>query len=109
MSAPAVLGVTAAALVVGLPVIIAADAVAGGARASAAADAAALAAADAVLGWTLSERDPCELAGEVASAHRGVVTQCEVAPGLGEARVSVTVSGPLWSTTRSARAAPQDN
>ena len=95
------LGLVAAALVVGVPVAAASARAEATHRASGAADGAALAAADAGTGY--AEGEPCDLAGSVAAASGARVSECAVDPGTFEARVVVEVQamfGPVEGRAR---------
>lgn len=97
--------VAAGALVLAIPVVIASQTVAAGARAAQAADAAALAAADMSLGMVeWSDMQPCDLAAEVSILNGADVAACVIDQNGGEARVSVTVQIGLFSVTKSAHA-----
>lgn len=104
MSAPALAGVAAAALALGLTVVSAAQAIDGSARASGAADAAALAAADATLGWV--EAPPCEMAATVVAAAGVQLQNCEADLANGQVRVGVSVQTIFGSVYAHARAGP---
>lgn len=107
MSAPAMLGVAAAAVLLGVPLLAGSAATAAGARAGSAADAAALAAADALAGL-LEAGDgimPCELAAEVAGSGGGRLARCAVEGG-GVVRVRVTAKAGPVVVERCAKAGP---
>lgn len=107
MSVPVTVAVAAGALILAVPVVVAAQSVAAEARASQAADASALAAADMSLGlieW--GDFDPCDLAAEVSMLNGTDLSSCVIEQNGGEARVSVTVQIGLFSVTKSAHAGP---
>lgn len=104
MSAPALLGVAAAALALALPVVGASAALEAGARARGAADAAALAAADALNGYL--EAEPCAVATRVANAVSATLESCELQSEEGGATVRVSVTSVFGSVSRVAHAAP---
>ncbi len=104
MSAPALIGCAAAALLLGLPVAGAAGALDTRLQVVAAADSAALAAADALNGWI--EADPCALAAEVARANGHRVETCTLDVERGLAAVSVTGATPFGAMRAEARAGP---
>lgn len=107
MSVPLMVGVAAGTLLLGLPVLVASNAVVAGARAANAADAGALAAADALLGRAAAvDVGPCELAAEVAVLHGAAVARCELDEAALDARVRVTVQLGVISVSREARAGP---
>lgn len=98
--------VAAGAMFLGVPVLIAAGALGAAAQAGIAADAAALAAADAMMGLTAAEIEPCALAAELVALHGARLDRCSLDPLAFEARVRASVSaGPLL-IARSARAGP---
>lgn len=107
MNAIMMTAVAAAALVIAVPVMSAAAAVAAGTQAAVAADAGALAASDAVNGWAVSALEPCALAAHVVTAHNTSLIDCSVDFETGEARIHTSVRAGLIRVTRSARAGPQ--
>lgn len=106
MSVPVAVGCIAATVVCGGVVLGAAQYPVAVAEASAASDAAALAAADALLG--LFEREPCDLAGEVAVAGAAELVSCEVDASTLSVRITVHATGVGLGATASARAGPPD-
>lgn len=107
MSVPVMVAVAAGSLVLAVPVIVASQSVAAGARAAQAADAAVLAAADLSLGVIeLDGMDSCGLAAEVALMNGANLGECVIEENRGEARVSVTVRIGLFSVTKVAHAGP---
>lgn len=102
MSAPAMLGLIAAALAIGVPVAVASARAEASHRASGAADGAALAAADAGTGYT--DGEPCDIAGSVAAASGARVSSCTVDPGAFEARIVVEVPAVFGAVEGRARA-----
>lgn len=106
MSAPMMAAVAASALVIAIPVLTAADAVAAGTRAANAADAAALAAADAMHGYAVSAAEPCELAAHLVNLHHASLIDCTVNAETGDARVTTSIRVGLFHVTRAARAGP---
>ncbi|GAA1583389.1 helicase [Leucobacter aridicollis] len=107
MSVPIVAAMAGGAVVLALPILVAAQALVAGASAANAADAAALAAADAQFGAVAAESaDACEFAAVVAEANGAAIVECSLGPATAEARVTVRArAGVLWAT-RQARAGP---
>ena len=108
MSVPAMAAVAAGALLLGAPVLIAANSAVAGARAASAADSAALAAADALIdvSGSGSSRDPCAAAHEVAALHDAKLDACVASESLLDVRVEISVRAGLIVLTRTARAGP---
>ncbi len=104
MSAPLLLGCAAAALILGLPVVGAATALAIEARTAAAADAAALAAADALNGWISA--DPCEIAAAVTASNKVSLFGCVLDDSSGSATVTVQAFTMLGTVQVRSRAGP---
>ncbi|QBE48591.1 Rv3654c family TadE-like protein [Leucobacter triazinivorans] len=104
MSAPALLGCAGAVLCLAVPVIVVGSQVEEEHRAAAIADAAALAAADAQSGWI--DAEPCEIAEQVAVAHRARVESCRTSGAGGSSSVEVSLAAPLGSARAAARAGP---
>lgn len=102
MGVPVGAAIAAAALAIGVPVIVAGTHLEARHRVAGAADAAALAAADAVTGWV--DAEPCALAEEVTTAVRVELASCAVDARRAEARVETRASTPLGAATARARA-----
>lgn len=86
MSAPVAVGMIAGALVIGLPLMVAAGALETRHRVANVAESAALAAADTAFGWVTG--DPCDAAERVVATAGSTIESCFVAP----MHVTVTVS-----------------
>lgn len=97
----------AGVLIIGAPVLLAANSAVAAAHAGSAADAGALAAADAALGlYPDPSVDPCALAAEVARQNRASLHACDVDLATGRARVTASVRVGLFTVSRSAHAGP---
>lgn len=102
MSVPVSVGVIAAVLLLGAPVITAAVRAEAGHRAAGTADAAALAAADAGVG--LLDGDPCAAAEQVTRAAGARLAACDIDRTRFEVRVAVEAVAPLGEVSARARA-----
>lgn len=107
MSAPATVGVAAAMLALGLPLVAGAEGATVAARAASAADAASLAAADATAGVLEAGEwiEPCALAARVAAKGGAELVFCQL-DAAGGARVSAVARSGLVSVERRSRAGP---
>lgn len=106
MSAPVMIAVGASAVVLAVPVLMAAQVTVAGARAGASADAAAIAGADALLGLLAVDAEPCDIAEEVVEAVGGELVSCDPNEDALDVRVRVSVRSGLVLVTRDARAGP---
>lgn len=106
MSVPVSVAVAAAALLLGVPVIVAGTQLEVRHRVSATADAAALAAADAAAGWI--DASPCALAAEVVASAEAELGSCEVEAGSASARIVVIASSGLGEVRGRAHAGVVD-
>lgn len=107
MSVPVSVGVVAAVLALGVPVITAAVRAEAGHRALGTADAAALAAADASIGFL--DGEPCAAAEQVARAADARLSECETDRDGFEVRVVIETAAPFGSVVGRARAGAQPN
>lgn len=109
MSVPIVVAISAGAVALALPVMVAAQSVVAREEVTSAADAAALAAADAELGLLLeAEPAPCEAAQLAAAANGAHLLSCDLGPGIAEARVVTEVRLGLLRFSGRARAGVND-
>lgn len=107
MSAPISAAVAAGAIILGIPVMLAAQTAAAAAEAASAADAAALAAADELVGVLVqASGEPCTIAAEIAQVHGAQLVSCETDEETLEARVTVMKASGLVRAIRAARAGP---
>lgn len=108
MSVPIMAAVTAGALLLGVPVLVASSSAAAGARAASAADSAALAGADALIDVSASANsdDPCGVAEDMITLHDARLESCVASESTLDVRVEVSVRAGLIVLTRTARAGP---
>ena len=107
MSVPVSVSVAAAALVLGVPVIVAGSQLEVRHRVAGAADAAALAAADAAAGWI--DAPPCEAAAQVVVASGARLDSCDIEAAGAAARVVVAAGSGLGEVRGRAHAGFADD
>ncbi|QIM17985.1 M23 family metallopeptidase [Leucobacter coleopterorum] len=105
MSVPIMVACSAAALCLGLPVLVASGSLEAKHRAANAADAAALAAADAMTGWIEVGSTPCDLAEQVAAASNAKVLECSADPAEVGMKVTVRTEPPIVAEAKAYAAA----
>ena len=106
MSTPVMAAIACGAVLLGVPVLAAAQATVAASRAAGAADSAALAGADAMVGLLGDEADPCAMAQEIVEALGGTLSDCSPNTERFEVRVRVAVRSGVVKVTREARAGP---